>query len=465
MSTATVRFFKDLRQSLSGSEQDFTTGSVARAIMLLAVPMILELSMQAVFGVVDLFFVAQLGSPGVAAVGLTEAVLTVVFSIATGLGMGATALVARRIGEKRPEEAGLATGQAILAALMVSIPIGLLGLFWTAPILQRMGASPEVVVVGAGYNRVMLAGNATIMLLFVINAVFRGAGDAIAAMRVLWMANLLNIFLDPLLIFGVGPFPELGVTGAAIATNLARGAAVIYQLTILFSDRSRVPLTTSSFRVRPGVLWKLIRISCGGVLQLLVGTVSWLGLVRLIAIFGDAALAGYTISLRIIVFAILPSWGMSNAAATLVGQNLGAGQPERAERCAWLTAFANMLFLGCLTLFFVTLAEPLGRLFTSQDVVVSYAVDSLQYISYGYVFYAYGMVISQAFNGAGDTYTPTLANLVCYWLFQIPLAYLLAIPVGMEAQGVFAAIAISESVLAIVVVIIFRRGNWKSMHV
>lgn len=465
MLTSTVRLFKDLKESLSGTDQDFTTGSVGRAILLLAVPMVLELSMQAVFGIVDLFFVARLGTHAVAAVGLTEAVLTIVFSIATGLGMGATALVARRIGEKRPEAAGSATGQAIIAALVISIPLGLVGLLSAGPILELMGASRDAIKIGTGYNLVMLSGNATILLLFVLNAVFRGAGDAAIAMRALWMANLLNIVLDPLLIFGIGPFPELGVTGAAVATNLARGVGVVYQLTILFSARSRVPLTLTSFRLHPELLRKLIRISCGGVLQLLVGTVSWLGLVRLVAIFGDAALAGYTISLRIIVLAILPSWGMSNAAATLVGQNLGAGRPERAERSAWLTGFANMVFLGLLTLVFVVLAESLGGLFTSDDPVIAYAADSLRYISYGYVFYAYGMVVSQAFNGAGDTYTPTIANLICYWLLQIPLAYFLALPGGMGAQGVFVAIAISESILAIVVAIIFRRGKWKLRQV
>lgn len=465
MSAETVPFLRDLKESLSGTEQDFTTGSVGRAITLLAIPMVLELSMHAVFGVVDLFFVARIGAPAVAAVGLTEAVLTIVFSIATGLGMGATALVARRIGERRPDEAALATGQAIIAALAVSIPISLAGLAWAGPILQLMGASREVVEVGVGYNRVMLAGNATILLLFAINSVFRGAGDALTAMRALWMANLLNMVLDPLLIFGAGPFPELGVTGAAVATNLARGAGIVYQLTVLLSSRTRIPLEARSFRVDPPLLWRLSRVSIGGVLQFLVGTASWLGLVRLIAVFGDAALAGYTISLRIIVFAILPSWGMSNAAATLVGQNLGAGQPGRAERCVWRTGFVNMVFLALLTLIFVALAEPLSRLFTSEPEVVVYAADGLRYISYGYVFYAYGMVVSQGFNGAGDTYTPTLANLACYWFLQIPLAYLLALPAGLGAQGVFAAIAISESVLAVVVVLVFRRGRWKVRQV
>ena len=465
MSHSLTRILSDLKESLSVTEQDFTTGSIGRAVTLLAVPMVLELSMQSVFGVVDLFFVARLGSRAVATVGLTEAVLTIVFAIATGLGMGATALVARRIGEKSPGAAALATGQAIIASLAISIPISLAGLLSAGSILELMGASRGVVEVGTGYNLVMLTGSATILLLFVINAVFRGTGDALTAMRVLWAANLLNMVLDPLLIFGLGPFPEWGVTGAAVATTLARAAGVLYQLAILSSPRSRLPLTARCFRLNAALLWKLIRISLGGVLQLLIGTASWLGLVRIIAVFGNAALAGYTIGLRIIVFAILPSWGMSNAAATLVGQNLGAGQPDRAERSVWLTGFANMVFLALLTVTFVVLAEPLARLFTAEAEVIPHAVDCLRFISYGYVFYAYGMVVSQAFNGAGDTYTPTLANFVCYWILQIPLAYFLAFPAEMGVRGVFAAIAISESILAVVIVLLFRRGRWKKTRV
>jgi len=457
--------WNDVRTSLGGSEHNFTQGSIGRAVFLLAVPMVLELSMQSVFGIFDVFFVARLGADAVATVGLTESILTLVFSIATGVSMAATAMIARRIGEKNQAAAAVATVQAIYLGIILSIPMAVIGLVYTPEILGLMGATNEVVGIGSGYNQVMLGGNITIMLLFLINAAFRGAGEAVTAMRVLWLANLLNIVLDPLLIFGLGPFPEMGVTGAAVATNLARGAGILYQCIILVTSGSRIQIHREDLLPDLVVLRRLSRIAVGGVLQFLIATASWVALVRIIAIFGSSALAGYTIAIRVIVFAILPSWGMSNAAATLVGQNLGANQPERAERSVWMTAYSNMVFLGLVTVVFVVFAEPVIRLFTDDGNIIPFAVNCLRFISYGYVFYAFGMVMVQSFNGAGDTFTPTIINLFCYWLFQIPLAYLLAISVGLQANGVFIAIAVAESILAVISVIVFRQGRWKLMQI
>jgi putative MATE family efflux protein len=427
--------------------------------------MVLELSMEAVFAVCDVFWVARLGPEAVATVGLTEAMLTIIFAVATGLAMGTTALVSRRIGENNRPAAVTAAVQSIYLGIATAIPISLAGLLFAGPLLGLMGASSEVVEMGVGYNRVMLGGNVTILLLFLINGVFRGVGDAVIAMRSLWLANIINIILDPLLIFGWGPFPELGVTGAAVATTIARGLGVVYQVWMLASSRGRLRIRWQDLPFNLPVLWNLVKISLGGILQFSIATASWMALVRIIALFGSHALAGYTIAIRVIIFAILPSWGMANAAATLVGQNLGAGKPKRAEKSVWVTALANMGFLAGITLIFVFFAETITGWFTSEAAVIPYGVDCLRFISYGYVFYAWGMVITQAFNGAGDTYTPTLINLALYWCFQIPLAYILAIPVGLEAKGVFVAIAISESLLAVVAILVFRRGKWKSKKV
>ncbi|MCI0697880.1 MATE family efflux transporter [candidate division KSB1 bacterium] len=457
--------WKDLREAIRGSEQEFTEGRFGRAIILLAIPMVLEMVLESVFAVVDVFFVAKLGADAVATVGLTESVITLVYAVAIGLSMGTTALVARRIGEKDRPGAVVAVVQAIAIGIFMSLPITAVGIIFAPKILALMGASESIVETGAGYTRIMLAGNATIMLLFLINAIFRGAGDAAIAMRVLWIANALNIVLDPCLILGLGPFPELGVTGAAVATNIGRGLGVLYQLHVLFRGQGRVLLDRTALRLSPAVMLQLLRVSLGGVFQILIATASWVGLTRLVAMFGSAALAGYTIAIRIIVFSILPSWGLSNAAATLVGQNLGAKKPERAEKSVWLTGFSNMLFLIGVGLVFILFAERLVVIFTNDPNVVPYAVDCLRIVSYGYLFYAYGMVIVQAFNGAGDTYTPTLINLVCYWLVQIPLAYLLAIPLQIGATGVFIAITVAESLLAVVGILIFRRGKWKEKQV
>jgi putative MATE family efflux protein len=457
--------WRDLREAIKGSEQEFTEGSFSRAIILLAIPMVLEMVMESVFAVVDVFFVAKLGADAVAAVGLTESIITLVYAVAMGLSMAATATVARRIGEKDRQGAVVTAVQVIALGMIVSLPITIIGLVFAPKILTLMGASKEIIAIGSGYTAVMLAGNVTIMLLFLINAIFRGAGDAAIAMRVLWVANGINIVLDPCLIFGLGPFPELGVTGAAVATNIGRGIGVLYQLHALFRGPGRIQLDRAALKLSPAVMLQLLRVSLGGVFQILIATASWVGLTRIVAMFGSAALAGYTIAIRIIVFSILPSWGLSNAAATLVGQNLGAKKPERAEKSVWLTGFSNMVFLIGVGLVFILYAERLVAIFTSDPNVVPYAVECLRIVSYGYLFYAYGMVVVQAFNGAGDTYTPTLINLGCYWLVQIPLAYVLAMPLQAGATGVFIAITVAESLLAVVGILIFRRGKWKEKKV
>jgi len=457
--------WKDVRESIAGTQQDFTEGRIGRAILLLAIPMVLEMAMESLFAVVDVFFVARLGADAVATVGLTEALLTLVFAVAWGMSMSTTAMVARRIGEKDSAGAAVAAVQAIGVGVAISVPIGILGIIFAPKLLALMGASPNIIAIGSGYTAWMIGGNLTVQLLFLINAIFRGAGDAAHAMRALWIGNICNIILDPCFIFGWGPFPQLGVTGAAVATNIGRGLGVLYQLFVLWRGWSRVKIKRRQIRLDPAVMLRLLRVSIGGIFQVLVATASWLALVRLVAIFGSAALAGYTIALRIIVFAILPSWGMGSAAATLVGQNLGAQKPERAERSVWITGLSNMVFLGGVTIVFTLFAEPLVRIFTNDPAVVPFGVDCLRYISYGYVFYAYGMVMVQAFNGAGDTMTPTIINLFCYWLLQIPLAYVLAMPLGLNAQGVFLAITISESTIAVVGVLAFRRGRWKKREI
>jgi putative MATE family efflux protein len=450
-----------LREAVAGSKQDFTEGSIARAIFLLAVPMILEMAMESLFGIINVFWVAHLGAEATATVGITESLLTLVFAIALGLSLATTATVARRIGEKDPSAAAVAAFQSIALGVFVSIPVGLVGLMLAPQLLKIMGAS-EAIMASSSYARIILGGNVVIMELFLINAVFRGAGDASIAMRVLWIANLINIVLDPCLIFGLGPFPRLGVTGSAIATTIGRGIGVTIQLAVLFGGKGRVQLNRYAARMDFRIMFKMLRISIGGMFQFLVATASWLGLMRIVALSGDAALAGYTVALRIIVVALLPSWGMSNAAATLVGQNLGARKPQRAERSVWVTGFVNMCFLGVVAVTFIVFADRLIRVFTVDPEVVPYGVACLQFISYGYVFYAYGMVMVQAFNGAGDTNTPTLINLCCYWLFQIPLAYSLALPMKLGARGVFLAITISESLTAVVGMLAFRRGTWKA---
>ncbi len=457
-------FWTAVADSLKGKQHDYTTGNLGRAILLLSVPMVLEMAMESLFGLVDVFFVAHLGSNATATVGITESIFTLVFAAALGLGMATTAMVARRVGEKNPEAAAVAAVQSIALGVVISIVVGILGVLEAPQLLRLMGASTEIVQTGSTYTRIMLGGSGTVFMLFLINAIFRGAGDPAIAMRVLLIANAINIVLDPCLILGLGPFPRLGVTGAAVSTTIGRSIGVVLQLWYLFSPRNTVTIRRSQLVLDVDVMKRLVRTGANGMFQYLVATASWLALVRLVARFGADALAGYTIAIRIIVFAILPSWGMSNAAATLVGQNLGAQRPDRAEQAVWRTGFYNMAFLGCVAIVFITFARPIVMQFTSEPAVQSVAADCLRFVSYGYVFYAWGMVMVQAFNGAGDTATPTLINIGCYWLWQIPLAYVLS-STAMGPRGIFLAILISESTLAVVGLLAFRRGGWKNQKV
>jgi len=458
-------FWQLLKQAVAGSEQDYTEGSLPRAVFLLSVPMILEMAMESVFGILDVFFVGRLGANAVAAVGVTEGLLTLIFAVALGLSMSTTALVARRIGEKDPDAAARTAGQAILVGIGTSLPVALLGLFLSKSLLQWMGAPAAVVEMGWTYTAWILGGSTSIMLLFLINAIFRGAGDATVAMRSLWLANAVNVVLDPCLIFGLGPFPELGITGAAIGTTVGRTVGVLYQIRALTRAHTRVRVERRHLVFEPALAWHIVKISLGGIGQFLIATASWLGLVRILTPFGAAALAGYTIALRIIIVAILPSWGMTNAVATLVGQNLGAGKPDRAERSVWITGLYNMGFLVLVALVFIVWPEELVGIFTSDPEVLALGAECLRVVSYGYAFYAWGMVMVQAFNGAGDTLTPTWINLGCYWMFQIPLALVLANVLGMGPFGVFLAITIAESVVAVVGIVMFRKGRWKERAV
>jgi putative MATE family efflux protein len=458
-------FFTNLRIAVAGSEKEFTTGNLNRAIFMLSVPMILEMVMESLFAIVDVFFVSQISINAIATVGLTESVIFLVYAVATGLAMATTAMIARRVGEKNYKEASDAAVQAVVLGVSVSVIIGIFGFIFAKDILFLMGASEELVAEGYGYTKWLIGGNITITLLFLLNAVFRGAGDASLAMRSLWLANGLNIILDPMLIFGIGPFPELGVEGAAIATNIGRVTGVIFQLYILFRGRSVIKIGWENIKIRMEIIWRLINVSLGGIGQYLIGTASWLFLVRIVSIFGSEALAGYTIAIRIIIFSILPSWGMANAAATLVGQNLGAGNIERAEQSVWKCSKLNLYFLGAISVVFFLLADRLIMLFNGEENVVYFGMLALQYICSGYIFFAYGMVIGQSFNGAGDTRTPTIINFFLYWMLQIPLAYLLAVYFDFGPKGVFTAVVVTEVFLSVVYVWFFKKGKWKTVEI
>lgn len=450
-----------IRESLRGSHRDYTQGPIGRSIILLAIPMVLEMCMESIFAVVDIKWVSYLGPDAMATVGLTESLLTLMYAIAIGLSIGATATVARRIGEKNPDGAARAAIQALALGLIVSTVIALVGAPLAPKLLSLMGASPEVVAQGWGFTAVMLAGNVTIMMLFMINAIFRGAGDAAIAMRVLWLANAINIVLGPCFIFGLGPFPKLGIVGAAVATNIGRGTGALYAFSRLVRSGGRFNIQRHHFRLEPAIMLRLVRLSATGTFQVFIGMASWIGLVRTISSFGTDVVAGYIVGIRVILFALLPSWGMSNAAATMVGQALGAKNPDRAERAVWLAGFYNMIFLGSVGLVFVLLAPQIIGLFTSDPNVVPHGVDCLRIVASGFLFYAWGMVITQSFNGAGDTWTPTIINLFVFWLWELPLAYVLAIVFGFGPRGVFLAITIAFSTLAVVSAIVFRRGKWK----
>jgi putative MATE family efflux protein len=457
--------WSSILEAIRGSHQDYTTGKLNRAILLLAIPMVLEMVLESLFGVVDVFWVGHLGAGAVATVGLTESMLTLVFAVGLGLSMSTTAMVARRVGEKDQEGASVAAVQAIILGVIASLVIGLPCWFLASRLLHWMGASSDIVALGTGYARITLGGSGVILLLFLNNAIFRGAGDAAIAMRLLWVSNIINLILDPCLIFGWGPFPRLGVTGAAAATFTGRSIGVAYQFYRLMRGTERIKILARHLRVNFAVLMRLVRVSITGILQFAIAHTSWIGLVRIVSLFGAAALAGYTIAVRIVVFAILPSWGLSNAAATLVGQNLGAKQPARAESSVWRTGLYNMLFLGSVGIVFVVFAEPIVRLFTNDPDVVPLGAMALRIISYGNIGYAYGMVMLQSFNGAGDTLTPTIVNFFGFWLFEIPLAYWLAIKLGLQTRGVYFSIVIAEGSIALASVLLFRRGRWKKQQI
>ncbi|ANM32167.1 multidrug transporter MatE [Acidobacteria bacterium Mor1] len=450
-----------IRESLAGKQFDFTKLDLKKAILLLAIPMVIEMTMESVFAVFDVFFVARLGADAVAAVGLTEAVLTLIYAVAIGLAMATTAMVARRIGEQDNEGAVRAATQAIALGIMLSAAVGIPAAIFGDEILRLMDAEESTIAIGSGYTSILLGTNAVIFLLFLNNAIFRGAGDPVIAMRSLMLANGINIVLDPCLIFGLGPFPEMGVTGAAVATTIGRGTGVLYQFWALRQGSARVRLIGPAFRLHLQTMLRLVRVSLGGIGQFLIATASWVVLMKIMARFGAEALAGYTIAIRIIIFVLMPSWGFSNAAATLVGQNLGAKQPERAEKSVWLTGAYNMGFLALVTVIFVIFAPQLVGIFTDDPAIQTVGAEALRVISYGYVFYAWGMVVVQAFNGAGDTMTPTWINLFTFWTFQIPLAWFLATRAGFESAGVFWAVVLAESVLTVVSILVFRRGAWK----
>jgi putative MATE family efflux protein len=463
-------FFAAVREAIRGARPsyDYTEGSIGRAILLLSVPMVLEMLMESVFVVADVFFVGRLGKEAVATVGLTESMMTLVYTLAIGLSIGAMAMVARRTGEHDAEGAARTAAQVITLGLCVSIVIGVAGVLLAPRLLGLMGAEQAVIERGSGFTRVMLGCNASVVMLFLINAIFRGAGDAAVAMRVLWLANAINIILGPCLIFGLGPFPEMGVTGAAVATSIGRATGALFAFSKLWREGGRVHLARRHFQLDASLVARLVRLSGNATFQVFIGMASWVALTRLLSSFGSAAVAGNTIGMRVILFALLPSWGMSNAAATLVGQSLGAGKPERAEQAVWRASFYNMIFLGSIGLVFVVFADPIVSIFTHAAAgpeVQRYGTDCLRIVACGFLFYAYGMVITQSFNGAGDTRTPTIINLFVFWLWEIPLAYVLAFVFKMGPRGVFLAVTVAFSTLAIVSALIFRRGRWKTKRV
>lgn len=450
-----------VRESLTDNEADFTAGPIGRALGLLAIPMMLEMAMESIFAVVDIAFVSRLGTDAIAAVGLTEALVTVLYAVAIGLGMGVTAMVARRIGARDPESAARVTGQAILIGAALALMIGVLGVRHAADLLDMMGASDGIIAQGRGFTAMLLGGSASILYLFLLNAAFRGAGDAPVALRSLTLANAINIGLDPCLIFGLGPFPELGVTGAAVATTIGRGIGVVYLFSYLFSGKGRLYFSPRHLAPVPHLMLRMIRISVGGIGQFLISTSSWIAIMRVVAMYGSAPIAAYTVALRLVEFALLPAWGLGNAAATLVGQNLGARKPRRAERSVWRASKYNAVFMAGVGLIMILLAPQIVSLFSSEADVIRYGTSCLRILGVGYPMYAVGMIIIQALNGAGDTTTPSAMNFICFWLLQIPLAYWLATAAGLGPNGVFIAIVIAESLLTVFGVLVFRTGRWR----
>ena len=460
-----ARLYKYFIIALTGTDSDFTTGSIRKAIFMLSIPMVLEMLMESIFALVDIAFVSRVSVNAVATIGLTESVITLIYAIAIGLSMAATAVVARRVGEKNLQGARESAVQVILLGITVAIITGIIGAIYSKEILGLMGGSTELIQEGHGYTRLMIGGNITILLLFLINAIFRGAGDASVAMWILVLSNGLNIILDPIFIFGWGPIPEYGVMGAAIATNIGRGTAVLFQLIILFYGWSKIKIGISDIVIRFKVMMNIIKVSAGGIAQFLIGTSSWIFLMRIMSEFGSEVLAGYTIAIRVIMFSLMPSWGMSNAAATLVGQNLGANKPDRAEASVWKTGKYNAIFMFSISIIYLCFAEKIIMLFNTTPQVVEYGTLCLQIIAAGYVFYAYGMVLTQAFNGAGDTRTPTKINFLIFWVLQLPFAYVMAITFKFGAVGVFLAISIAEILLTVLSYVLFKKGKWKEIKV
>lgn len=459
------QFIQYFKIAVTGKAQEFTKGSIRRAVFMLSIPMILEMLMESIFAIVDIMYVSQVSVNAVATIGLTESVITLVYAVAIGLSMAATAVVARRVGETDIKGASNAAVQVIFLGVFVSVIISVIGIVYPKEILSLMGAEPDLIAEGYGYTKVLLGGNVTIMLLFLINAIFRGAGDASVAMWTLILSNGLNIILDPIFIFGFGPIPAYGVEGAAIATTIGRGTAVVFQLVILFYGYSKIKIAFKDLVLRVGVMLNLIKVSLGGIGQFLIGTSSWVFLMRIMSEFGSEVLAGYTIAIRVMMFALMPAWGMSNAAATLVGQNLGAKKPERAELSVWKTGQYAAVFMGIVSVIYLVFAPEIIILFNATPDVVKYGSLCLRVIAAGYLFYGYGMVVINAFNGAGDTKTPTYINFVCFWLFQLPFAYVMAITLDFGPAGVFWAITLAEVLIAIIAIIWFKKGHWKRVEV
>lgn len=459
-------FLQLFKQALRGDQpQDLTQGSIGQAAFLLSVPMVLEMMMESIFAVTDIFFVSALGPEAISVVGLTEAVMTLLYALAIGLGMAVTATVARRVGAKDIAGANQVASQTIWLGLGVALAVGIPGSIFAIDILHLMGASKNVAAMGEGYIAVMLGGCVSIVFLFLLNAIFRGAGDAKIAMKSLWLASGINIVLDPILIFGWGPFPEMGLTGAAVATTIGRSIGVCYQLYHLFSVSGKLQLFITSMLVNVNVMVGILKLSVGGILQFLIATASWVFLVRIVSHFGSDAVAGYTIAIRIVMFTLLPAWGLSNAAATLVGQNLGANQLARAEQSVWTITKYNLSFMLTIAIFLYVFSLPMVRFFSQDPLVIWYASECLGIVAYGYAFYAIGMSLVQAFNGAGDTMTPTVINFISYWAIQIPFAYFLAIDLEMGPKGVFYAIPLASVLIAIFSFALFKKGRWKTKQI
>jgi putative MATE family efflux protein len=453
------------RLALAGDESHILSGNIDRAIFLLAIPMTLEMIMESLFAIVDIFFVSKIGVNAIAVVGLTESMLAITYSLGWGLAMGTTAMVARRVGEQDNDSASIAAAQSIYLAVIISIPIMIAGVFYSENLLRLMGASESLIAEGSGYTKIALSSNLIVILIFLINGIFRGAGDATLAMRTLMIANSLNIVLDPLFIFGIGPIPELGIKGAALATVIGRVLGIVYQLYHLNKGKGLIKIHKNNWQVKPKIIFRLIKLSSGVTAQFIISSASWIFLMRIMSTFGSIALAGYTVAIRIIIFTLLPAWGFSNAAATMVGQNLGANQPERAEKSVWRTGYFNMLFMGCVMIIFFAFGNNIASFFSGEHEVVNNASECLRIFAMGYLFYAFGMVLVQSFNGAGDTKTPTIMNLFIFWMLQIPLAYSLAILLNVGSTGVYYSIVIAESTFSIIGYFLFKRGKWKTVKV